>query len=139
MYANQTVEGFWAFEPFVLLLSSVDLRDARIVICKREKIPFDSKSHRCNWPNKVRIYKLVRPLCSFLRRIVVVFYYLCPFTAITYVLIVSIANIVMGLMFSYSLKVEVTKSFVPNCKEEFVALSLVDFRLYIFVEVAFGF
>lgn len=32
-----------------------------------------------------------------------------------------------------------TKLFVPDYKEEFVALGLVDFRLYIFVEVTFSF
>lgn len=80
--------------------SSVDLCDARIMICEREKILFGSKSHRRDWANEVRVYELVRLLRSLLRHTVVVFYCLCLFTAITYVLIVNIVNVVVGSMFS---------------------------------------
>lgn len=70
---------------------------------------------------------------------VVVFYCFCPFTAITYVLIIIVANVVVGQMFFQSWEVKVIKSFVLDCKKKFVTLGLIDFRLYIFVEVAFSF
>lgn len=79
----EPVKDFKALEPVALLCTSKCLCKSGSVIGKGEEVPFSRESHWVDRANKVRVYELVRLLCSFLRLSIVHFCCFGPLAAIT--------------------------------------------------------
>lgn len=108
-------------------------------VTRFETLSFRSKSNRCDRANEICVFKLIRPLCSFLGRAIVVFCCFRSFAAIAYAFIVAIPNVMICQVFSSSCEVEISESFVPYCDGKFVALCLMYFWLSILVDIVFNF
>lgn len=95
MYIHKILEYLKAFKLFAFLLFSRHFGYADLVICKDEKVFFYSKSYKYDWPNKVCVYELVYPLCSFLEYAIVIFHYFYSFVAIVYAFIFNVVNVMV--------------------------------------------
>lgn len=85
------------------------------------------------------MYKLIYSFCSILEHKIVILYCFFFFIAIAYAFIFNIVDVVVYQSFSWSCKVEVSKTFVPDYKRKFVTLYQMDLLFDLLVGVVFCF
>lgn len=132
------MKSFQTFKSLTFLLFCICFSNASVIVGKCEEILLASKAYMRYWFYKIGMDILIGFCFPLLRCIIVLLCGFCFFTPIAHITfgIIDRSNIIMGKMFFYKDKVQISKALVPTDERQLFVICLIHTWLFLCIDFA---